>query len=315
MGRVFESHHQCVQESDRQCRDEIERGIHRRLKLTQENCESELFRHDSRPMMPSPRSDEKSRIGSGTRRLVPLYEIGRGLNLLRKAITRSSNSGSHSFPPCFLLADYPAVVGLEDSAHPTRQPTLRDDLWRLRVSNYRRYYVPGGMYFFTLVTHERRPLFADAVSRRLLREAILKEQQKRPFGLYAIVLLPDHCHTIWSLPPGDKVYSLRWTRIKETFTRNYLAAGGTEGTMSPSRESQQERAVWQRRFWEHTIVDEDDLKRCVDYIHWNPVKHGLVLRVCDWEWSSFHRFVEMGEYEQDWGKANPCAGYNEPEWE
>ena len=183
------------------------------------------------------------------------------------------------------------------------------------MSDYRRYYVPGGTYFFTVVTHERRPLFLSSIARRCFREAIKEEQERRPFDLFAIVLLPEHLHCVWTLPPGDDQYSLRWKRIKETFTQKYLQAGGTEGRVSWSRKRHQERGIWQRRFWEHTIDDEDDLKRCVDYIHWNPVKHGHVRRVADYPWSSFHRFVEMGEYEIDWGKANPCDGDNEPEWE
>ena len=184
-----------------------------------------------------------------------------------------------------------------------------------RMSNYRRYRVAGGTYFFTLVTHERRPLFADELGRKCLRDAIHAEQAKRPFELFAIVLLPEHLHCVWNLPSGDDSYSLRWAKIKEEFTRSYLKAGGGEGEASASRQKHRERAVWQRRFWEHTVEDEDDLKRCVDYIHWNPVKHGLVNRVRDWEWSSFHRFVELGEYPLDWGRVNPCEGYDEPEWE
>ena len=183
------------------------------------------------------------------------------------------------------------------------------------MSNYRRYYVPGGTYFFTLVTHERRPLFQHETARRCFREAILEEQRKHPFELFAIVLLPEHLHCVWSLPSGDARYSQRWAKIKETFTRSFLIAGGLEGQTTDSRRKHRERAVWQRRFWEHTVEDEDDLKRCVDYLHWNPVKHGLVNRVRDWPWSSFHRFVNAGEYDLDWGRTNPCAGYDEPEWE
>jgi len=82
--------------------------------------------------------------------------------------------------------------------------------------------------------------------------------------------------------------------------------------MSESREKRGERAVWQRRFWEHTCNDEDDLKRCVDYIHWNPVKHGLVSRVREYPWSSFRRFVGMGEYSIDWGGVNPCPNWSQP---
>jgi putative transposase len=183
------------------------------------------------------------------------------------------------------------------------------------MPNYRRYYVPGGTYFFTVVTDWRRPLFADEAARVKLQSAIDEIQAKRPFEIVATVLLPDHLHCIWNLPPGDADYSLRWAQIKEGFTRTFLQAGGEDGLRSESRLKHRERAVWQRRFWEHTVEDEDDLKRCIDYIHWNPVKHGYVTRVRDWPDSSFLMFVDRGEYALDWGRVNPCAGYDEPEWE
>ncbi len=182
------------------------------------------------------------------------------------------------------------------------------------MPNYRRWHVPGGTYFFTVVTFERQPLLADDLPRTLLREAIDKERGKRPFEIVAWVLLPDHLHAVWTLPPGDDDYSLRWQKIKEEFTKNYLSAGGREGVRSRSRRARQERAVWQRRFWEHTVEDEDDLERCVDYVHWNPVKHGHATRVRDWPWSTFHQFVKAGHYELDWGNTDPCPGYKAPEW-
>jgi putative transposase len=169
------------------------------------------------------------------------------------------------------------------------------------MSWYRRNYVPGGTYFFTLVTYHRRPILTDELARSHLREVLRTEQAARPFQITAIVLLPDHLHTVWTLPQGDVSYSRRWSSVKEAFTRHYLKSGGNEGPVSAVRTARRERGVWQRRFWEHTIRDEDDLKRCVDYIHWNPVKHGLVERVRDYPWSSFHRFVESGDYDIDWG--------------
>ena len=182
------------------------------------------------------------------------------------------------------------------------------------MPNYRRWYVPGGTFFFTVVTHGRRPFLTDDQSRTLLRDAIEKERRKRPFEVVAWVLLPDHLHCVWTLPHGDTNYPLRWGRIKDSFTKPYLAAGGTEGVRNRSRRRHRERAVWQRRYWEHTVEDEDDLERCVDYIHWNPVKHGLVSRVRDWPWSTFHRFVQAGQYDIDWGATDPCPGYDDPEW-
>ncbi|HBO44285.1 MAG TPA: transposase [Planctomycetaceae bacterium] len=180
------------------------------------------------------------------------------------------------------------------------------------MSEYRRLFVPGGTHFFTAVTHERRPILTSEIARRCLREAIHQVQGDRPFAIIAIVLLPDHVHAVWTLPRDDEDYSTRWRRIKSCFTRACIAAQGEEGTMSESREKRGERAVWQRRFWEHTCNDEDDLKRCVDYIHWNPVKHGLVSRVREYPWSSFRRFVGMGEYSIDWGGVNPCPNWSQP---
>jgi putative transposase len=183
------------------------------------------------------------------------------------------------------------------------------------MPNFRRYRVPGARYFFTVVTHERRPILTTGLGRRCLREALAAELERAAFDIFAIVLLPDHLHTIWTLPPGDADYSTRWAKIKEAFTRSFLAGGGTEGTTSASRERHRERAVWQHRFWEHTVRDEDDLERCVNYIHWNPVKHGLVRRVKEYPWSSFSRFVSSGDYDLDWGGESEVPDVAGSEWE
>jgi putative transposase len=169
------------------------------------------------------------------------------------------------------------------------------------VSEYHRLFIPAGTYFFTLVTHARAPFLIRALARRCLHDAIAKIAAKRPFALDAIVLLPDHLHAIWTLPPHDEAYSVRWKRIKEEFTRGFIAAGGREGRRSDSRVKRKERGVWQRRFWEHLIRDEDDLERHFDYLHYNPVKHGLVASPLDWPYSSFHRWVEKGVYKRNWG--------------
>ena len=128
-----------------------------------------------------------------------------------------------------------------------------------RMPDYRRNFVPGGTYFFTCVTHCRRPILTTDLGRRCLREAILDVKTNHPFEIVAIVLLPDHWHTIWSLPSGDARYPMRWTRIKEEFTRRWLASGGTELEQSPSRQKHRLRGIWQKRYWEHTVRDEDDL--------------------------------------------------------
>jgi putative transposase len=182
------------------------------------------------------------------------------------------------------------------------------------VSKYRRYFVPGGTYFFTVVTYRRRRFLTSELTRRILHDSIESTRQKLPFRIVAMVLLPDHLHTVWTLPSGDVDYSTRWRTIKSDFTSEYLAAGGKEARISISRKKRGERGIWQRRFWEHTVRDESDLKRCVDYIHWNPRKHKLVDRVKDWEYSTFHRFVSNGEYGIDWGGEDPTPGYEAPEW-
>ena len=159
------------------------------------------------------------------------------------------------------------------------------------MPNYRRWRIEGGTYSFTVVTHQRRPIFGVPLWRRLLREAIERVQGEHPFDLRAIVLLPDHLHMLWRLPEGDSDYSTRLAVVKKRFTDTYLAAGGTEGTSTPSREKHRLRGVWEKRFYEHSIRDYKDYKRHLDYIHSNPVKHGLVSMPKDWPYSSFHRYT------------------------
>jgi putative transposase len=165
------------------------------------------------------------------------------------------------------------------------------------------------------MTHQRRPFLTSELARACLHDAVEKIRQKWPFEILAIVLLPDHWHAVWSLPSGDCRYSLRIRQIKEAFTRRYLASGGGESRQSRSRIEHGLRGVWQKRFWEHTVDDENDLKRCVDYVHLNPKKHGLVSSVKNWEWSSFHRCVTAGEYTFDWGRSDPAPGFDAAEWE
>jgi putative transposase len=169
------------------------------------------------------------------------------------------------------------------------------------MPDYRRLYIPGGLYFFTLVTHRRRRFLTDALARECLRVSLDLTRKSLPFDLVAIVLLPDHLHTLWKLPDGDDDFSFRWKCIKEGFTKDYLGRGGTEAGRSPSRKRRQERSIWQRRFWEHAIRDEQDFERHMDYIHYNPVKHGLVERPFQWPYSSFHRYVKLGVYPENWG--------------
>jgi len=173
------------------------------------------------------------------------------------------------------------------------------------MPEYRRKYVAGGTYFFTVVTYRRQPLLTTELGRRSLREALLTVKKQSPFKLFAICLLPDHLHCVWLLPRGDSDYSSRWKRIKREFSMRWLAGGGTEAEVTLAERHEARRGIWQPRFWEHTVRDEEDLERCVDYLHWNPRKHGLVRRVRDWPYSSFHRFVRAGQYDLDWGGTQP----------
>jgi len=159
---------------------------------------------------------------------------------------------------------------------------------------YRRNYVAGGTYFFTVTLDDRASsALVDHIG--ALRMAFRSARQERPFEIDAIVVLPDHLHAIWTLPDGDSDFPSRWKRIKSHFTRELLSTG-----MPLPRHGNGESALWQRRFWEHTIRDDRDFERHVDYIHFNPVKHGLVARVCDWPHSSFHRYVRQGLLPNDW---------------
>lgn len=173
------------------------------------------------------------------------------------------------------------------------------------MSDYRRWYVNGGTFFFTVVTYARRPILTTEHGRTFLRSAIESVRMRRPFSLVATVLLPDHWHLIMQLPQGDSRYSIRMKEIKSQFTEQWLAAELPEAKVTESQLKRGERGIWQPRFWEHTVRDEEDLERCVDYIHWNPRKHSLVDRVRDWRWSSFHRFVQLGQYDIDWGGTAP----------
>jgi len=183
------------------------------------------------------------------------------------------------------------------------------------MPEYRRNFLPGATYFFTVVTLERRPILTTAIGRMCLRKATEEVRGERPFDLLACVLLPDHIHAVWTLPPDDVNFPVRWRQIKERFTRYFTEAGGREASTTASRLRHRERAIWQRRYWEHTCRDEDDLKRCVEYMHWNPVKHGLVRSVNEYPWSSFHRFVREGEYDPDWGRDVSFPGIIGGGWE
>lgn len=182
------------------------------------------------------------------------------------------------------------------------------------MPEYRRFHLEGGIFFFTVVTYYRQPIFADANARELLHQAWLDVCTRFPFQTLAVCLLPDHLHCIWRLPENESDFSTRWGQIKGQFSKNYLKSIGPGEERNHSREKRGEAAIWQRRFWEHTIRDEEDLQAHLDYIHYNPVKHGYVTRPSDWQWSSFLQFVKLGVYKMDWGEdenSNKVLGLDE----
>ncbi len=160
---------------------------------------------------------------------------------------------------------------------------------------YRRPRVPGGCYFFTLALAQRQTsLLTDHA--QLLGRCFRAVRERHPYTMDACVVLPDHLHCIWTLPDGDSDYSLRWTLVKSMFSRGL--PGGEP--VRDSRRRRGERGIWQRRFWEHVIRDDADFNNHVDYIHINPVKHGLVARAIDWPHSSIHRYVREGRCDPGW---------------
>ena len=163
---------------------------------------------------------------------------------------------------------------------------------------YRRNFIAGGCFFFTVVTANRRPILATQESVEVLRNAFRAVRARHPFALDAIVVLPDHLHCIWTLPSGDSDFATRWRLIKTWFTKH--CADALRAAPNRARANKHEQALWQRRYWEHTLRDEEDFARHADYIHFNPVKHGYASSVAEWPYSSFRRFVEAGIYPVDW---------------
>ena len=168
--------------------------------------------------------------------------------------------------------------------------------------HYRRAKTPGATYFFTVVTFNRQHLFKSEPTIQLLRESFHTVKQRYPFDIDAIVILPDHLHCIWTLPDGDAGFSTRWRLIKSYFSRRCPA--DFKRKPSSSRIKKKEQAVWQRRFWEHQIRNEKDFTQHVNYIHYNPVSHGLVAAPISWPYSSFHQYVKRGDYPPAWGASD-----------
>ena len=172
------------------------------------------------------------------------------------------------------------------------------------MRHYIRLKTPGACYFFTVVTYNRRPILCLPEVRTALRNAINQTRQIMPFEIIALVLLPDHLHCIWTLPAGDSDYSKRWSMIKRKVSKTcqHLAAPKIKTT------KQNTINFWQKRFWEHQIRNEKDLENHLNYIHYNPVKHGLCQTASKWQFSTLHRYIKQHKYSEDWGE-----GINIPE--
>ena len=169
------------------------------------------------------------------------------------------------------------------------------------MPNYRRNLVPGGTYFFTIVTYQRKPIFLDFKTIDLFWSVFNEVQRRYPFENEVYCLMPDHFHCIWTLPEGDADYPLRIKEIKRRFSRQYKKRfPAVQEVISDTMKQRRELGVWQRRYWEHTIQSQDEFNRCMDYIHWNPVEHGLVKEPFEWKHSSFHKYVQNGVYDRDW---------------
>ena len=177
-----------------------------------------------------------------------------------------------------------------------KAPCPRPGRRLLAMPYYRRANIEGGTFFFTVTLVDRS---SDLLVRHIdrLRRIYASVQQRQPFETVAICVLPDHLHAICMLPHGDADFPLRWSLIKSGFTRGLPG----DAPRTPSKLVRRERGLWQRRFWEHAIRDDADLERHIDDIHFNPVKHGFVRRVCDWPHSSFKHYVARGELPRDWG--------------
>jgi putative transposase len=163
------------------------------------------------------------------------------------------------------------------------------------MPDYRRNRIPGATYFFTVNLRDRH---SDLLVTHIdsLREAVRRALGQSPFRVDAWVVLPDHLHSLWTLPEGDSDFPDRWRRIKATFSRSLPDLG----QRSPVKLRKGDRGIWQRGCWEHTIRDERDYATHMDYIHFNPVKHSLTENPGDWPFSSFRRCVAMGLYPAEW---------------
>lgn len=177
------------------------------------------------------------------------------------------------------------------------------------MPNYRRAWHPGGTYFFTVNLLECRG--NDLLTRHIdvLRAVVRSVRTRHPFAIHAWAVLPNHLHCVLELPPGETDFATRWRLIKLEFSK---ALPPTEWR-SAVRRKRGERGIWQRRYWEHLIRDQADYRAHMDYVHINPLKHGLVTQVADWPYSTFHRLVEQGIYPADWANGSDADRLDYPD--
>ena len=174
------------------------------------------------------------------------------------------------------------------------------------MPSYTRLKNPGGCYFFTVVTYKRRKVLCLPEVRTALRQAINNVRQTMPFEIVAWVLLSDHLHCIWTLPEGDSNYAMRWAKIKSQVTRQCKHIASQN--LTTTKTTKGELGFWQSRFWEHQIRDKKDLENHLNYIHYNPVKHGFCQIASQWQFSTLHRYIKQHKYSENWGE-----GINIPE--
>jgi putative transposase len=209
-------------------------------------------------------------------------------------VGRFKQSGTDKGPldPLALDPTYNKPVGRFKQSGTDKSLTKKHKSKEGFYMQYRRSRVPGGTYFFTVVTQQRKPVLLQPVVHQRLRSAVATIKSRHPFKIRGWCLLPDHMHFIWTLPPADHNFAMRWRLIK-----HYVSAG----TAIPA-------GLWQKRYWEHQINSETDFEKHLDYLHYNPVKHGLVERVLDWPHSSFHHYAQEGIYPLNWGCADHADG-------
>jgi len=159
------------------------------------------------------------------------------------------------------------------------------------MPDYRRFYIPNSITFITCVTRDRYPYLKSKSDIDLFFSTLARVKEIKPFELMAYVVLPDHFHWLMKVDQSSGNFSKVMHSIKRNFTQNYKQAHNVQKSIS----------IWQRGFWDHVIRDERDLEIHLDYIHWNPIKHGCVNKPSNWPYSTYRDWEGMGIYDLGWG--------------